>query len=89
LPFLSNQLSGSPSVRCASTTVPGLNWSLPVTRVIVGGPTSPPGNEPGTSSGGPFETAYEPVYSYGAVTTPPWNGQTWTWYVPGTMFGVA
>src|SRR5919198_5160044 len=46
-PFMSNQSRGSPSVRCASTTVAGLKRSLPVVRLIVGGPTSGPGREPG------------------------------------------
>src|SRR3954447_12717742 len=60
-PFASKWLSGSPSVRCASTTVASENWSLPVTRLIVGGPNSPPASEPGVPTGGPFETAQAPV----------------------------
>ncbi len=56
LPLLSKKSSGSPSVRWASTTVAGLKRSLPVVRVIVGGPTSLPRSEPGMSTGGPFVT---------------------------------
>ena len=60
-PSLPKWESGSPSVRCGSTTVAVLNASLPATRLIVGGPNSPPASEPGTPTGGPFVTAQEPV----------------------------
>src|SRR3954469_3788378 len=60
-PSLPKWASGSPSVRCASTTVALLNWSFPATRRIVGGPNSPPASELGTPTGGPFVTAQEPA----------------------------
>src|SRR5919201_6020356 len=60
-PFWSKWASGSPSVRCASTTVALLKFSLPVTRLIVGGPNSPPASEPGTPTGGPLVTDQAPV----------------------------
>src|SRR5437868_12388345 len=61
LPFWSKWSSGSPSVRCASTTVALLNCSLPATRLIVGGPNSPPASEPGMPTGGPFVTDHAPA----------------------------
>src|SRR6266581_3899676 len=60
-PFWSKWSSGSPSVRWASTTVALLNWSLPATRLIVGGPNSPPASEPGMPTGGPFVTDHAPA----------------------------
>src|ERR1041384_4831277 len=59
-PFWSKWVSGSPSVRCASTTVALLKLSLPGTRLIVGGPNSPPASDGGTPTGGPFVTDQEP-----------------------------
>src|ERR671936_1376466 len=56
LPLRSNVSSGSPSVRCASTTVALLNWTLPVTRLIVGGPNSSAASDAGLPTGGPFVT---------------------------------
>src|ERR671930_781766 len=61
LPFWSKWSSGSPSVRWASTTVAVLNGSRPVTRLIVGGPNSPPASELGIPTGGPFVTDHAPV----------------------------
>src|SRR6476646_9129081 len=60
-PFASKWSSGSPSVRWASTTVALLNWSLPATRLIVGGPNSPPASDEGTPTGGPFVTDQAPA----------------------------
>ena len=45
--FGSRKLSGSPSVRCGSTTVAGLKTSLPPTYVGVGVPPGAPPPEPG------------------------------------------
>src|SRR5919197_6142626 len=61
LPFWSKWSSGSPSVRCASTTVALLNRSFPATRLIVGGPNSSPASEDGIPTGRPFVTAQEPL----------------------------
>src|ERR671930_1106165 len=61
LPLWSKWSSGSPSVRCASTTVALLKLSFPATRLIVGGPNSPPASEAGIPTGGPLVTDHAPV----------------------------
>src|ERR1051325_9981293 len=54
LPFWSKWVSGSPSVRWASTTVALLKARLPATRLLVGGPNSSPASDGGTPTGGPL-----------------------------------
>jgi hypothetical protein len=75
-PVPSMKLSGSPSVRCASITVAGLNTSFPWIRFGVGVRPEPPSVEPGTPTTGALLVAYVPVYVYGSRITPPRNGHT-------------